>query len=148
MNRTCISAQAARNVERFHFSFKVLSVSPAQREGVKFFVVAVPMATTRSGFTGFVSEAILATSGTPTKFGRDLFKTVNAIEGVELSLVNGHPNVVPLFVSPSATDDTSLSDVPSEQVMGMPRPVCVAIEETILRNRGFGQLVAEWIRRI
>jgi hypothetical protein len=139
------SSQARDNLEKGHYSFKVLAATAGDRDSVHY-VVTVPMAVMRSGLFGWVSQAVISTSGKPTKFGSDLFATTNLLAGVELSLENAHPHVVQVFTI-DALEDTS--PPPAHHVVkDMPAVICLAVEEAILRNSGFVQRFAEWLRRL
>lgn len=150
-NRTSSQAvkdKLASHMENGHPSFKVLSVAPvAHRDDLHHYIVAVPMAVMRSGIGGWVSKRIISEWGKPTEFGNDLFRTVNWINDVELSLENDHPHVVQIFTHGKLEN----SEPPSSfyyASRGLPAVVCEAIEEVILRNSSLGQRFAEWLRRL
>ncbi|GEM_PF-1931903 len=149
-NRTSSQAvkdKLASHMENGHPSFKVLSAAPAHRDNLHLYIVAVPMAVMHSGIGGWVSKRIISEWGKPTEFGNDLFRTVNRIKGVELSLQNDHPHVVQIFTGGKLEN---LEPPGSFYYVsrGLPAVVCGAIEEVILRNSSFGQRFAEWLRRL
>lgn len=136
--------QARYNVDNGNLDFKVV-MSTDWKDGKRLYVVATPKALMRSGVFGWIQHAITATWGKPTKFGNDLFHTLNAIEGVGPSLDNDMPHILQLSVE----ETTGKGQFAAMHVAhGLPEVVCVEIEAAILRNDGLIQRLSEWLRRL
>lgn len=141
-SRTTDQSPASVNIANGNISFRVLHGTPWREDRHKYLVI-VPKALMRSGLTGWVSQAPLATSGKPTAFGADLLDTLRRMNGVEAGLDNADPHLLTLFV------DISLGSPPEAAYYNeMPEPVVLAIEAAVLRNNGVGQRLAEYLRRI
>ena len=138
-------SQAVKNIELGNISFRALCAEQPT-DSATHYVIVVPKAVMRSGVFGWLSRATTSTWGKPTSFGDDLFSTLGVMENVEPGLDNDTPHILAIFVGIKMTEESP--EGLRNQLKGLPKSVCVTIEEVILRNDGFGQRFAEWLRRL
>jgi hypothetical protein len=143
------SNNAAQNFEDGIVHFRVLSAKLEIDDihgGTSYFV-AVPKALMCNGLLPKpCGTAVCGTWGKNTEFGDDIYRVFRDMKGVELYLENDTPHMLVVFVRHDVIKEMAKSYLFATR--GLPAPICIAIEEVILRNNTLGQRFAEWLRRL
>lgn len=128
-------------------TFRALIADRDENSGTTMFIISVPLATTRHGLFGSLRQLFRGDDGSNTKFGRCFLETFSSMSGVECHFDIDTPHIVTLYVEGSVMAKPSPSNFGS-RFHGLPDPICVVVQATILRNRGPVQYCAEYLRRL
>lgn len=125
--------EAAQQLSQGNIDFSVLAATKGETSTQ--YIITLPKAGRRKGPFG---------RGGYTKFGRDALLTLNSTPHVEVNVGYSAPHVMTLYVSILSTD----APHPSHRLKGLPEPVAVTVQLIIMRNHGFIQRCAEYLRRL
>jgi hypothetical protein len=138
---TSQESRAVKAMEEGNLDFKVLAT--VKHDDSTQYIIALPKATVRKGLISWVYAKFGKGNGY-TKFGRDMYLTLNCVNHVEASVGNDAPHVLTVFTDVLMSEQRLASHV----VKGLPEEMAVMIQTVIFRNNNLLQRAAEGLRRL
>lgn len=111
----------------------------------RFFYITVPYATKRYGLSGRIGKTVGGT-GRATKFGEDVFSSLETLDGTEPSLDDANPYTLTVHVKNATAEEPPHGMYYSSH--GLPANICREIQAAIIRNNTFLTRRAEFLRRL